>query len=199
MPLLVKKFDHLVTLRDLEKPVGLNGDDKCIATYQRTFDVSNPTDDKGFFYGSHYSYPAHVFNLLIRRHPESEGSKAVHNNGYDFPDRIFSSMLIMIRNIVEDPADVRELIPEFFYLPEMFLNLNNFDFGSGQNGQRVHNVQMPEMSRGNPYLFVCTMRQLLESPIVSLKLGSWVDLVFGFRQFWTEGCGSPERVLPGHL
>ena len=26
-------------------------------------------------------------------------------------------------------ADVKELIPEFFYLPEMFLNSNNFDLG----------------------------------------------------------------------
>ena len=26
-------------------------------------------------------------------------------------------------------TDVRELIPEFFYLPEMFLNLEKYDFG----------------------------------------------------------------------
>ena len=27
-------------------------------------------------------------------------------------------------------ADVKELIPEFFYLPEFLLNSNNFDLGS---------------------------------------------------------------------
>ena len=26
-------------------------------------------------------------------------------------------------------SDVRELVPEFFYLPEILLNLNKFDFG----------------------------------------------------------------------
>lgn len=31
-------------------------------------------------------------------------------------------------------ADVKELIPEFFYLPEMFKNVNNFDLGTKQNG-----------------------------------------------------------------
>lgn len=27
-------------------------------------------------------------------------------------------------------ADVKELIPEFFYLPEFFVNSNNFDLGT---------------------------------------------------------------------
>jgi len=29
----------------------------------------------------------------------------------------------------EEMADVRELTPEFFYLPEMFLNINGYQFG----------------------------------------------------------------------
>lgn len=29
----------------------------------------------------------------------------------------------------EDISDVRELIPELFYLPELFLNVNREDFG----------------------------------------------------------------------
>lgn len=30
-------------------------------------------------------------------------------------------------------ADVKELIPEFFYLPEFMLNSNNFDLGQCQS------------------------------------------------------------------
>lgn len=30
-------------------------------------------------------------------------------------------------------ADVKELIPEFFYLPEFLLNSNNFDLGQYQS------------------------------------------------------------------
>lgn len=37
-------------------------------------------------------------------------------------------------------ADVKELIPEFFYLPEMFQNTNNFDLGSKQSGVVLDNV-----------------------------------------------------------
>ena len=35
------------------------------------------------------------------------------------------------------PTDVRELIPELYFLPEMFLNMNNFPFGTLQDGQAV--------------------------------------------------------------
>jgi hypothetical protein len=34
------------------------------------------------------------------------------------------------RSATEDFADVRELIPEFYYFPELFLNIENLDFGT---------------------------------------------------------------------
>ena len=34
--------------------------------------------------------------------------------------------------------DVRELIPEFYYLPEFLENKNSFDFGTKQDGKTVH-------------------------------------------------------------
>lgn len=37
-------------------------------------------------------------------------------------------------------ADVKELIPEFFYLPEFLLNSNNFDLG------RQEELDSPAMS-----------------------------------------------------
>lgn len=33
------------------------------------------------------------------------------------------------RNVTEEMSDVRELIPDFFVLPELFLNLEKNDFG----------------------------------------------------------------------
>ena len=38
-------------------------------------------------------------------------------------------MVETFRNVTEEMSDVRELIPEFFFLPEMFLNLEKHDFG----------------------------------------------------------------------
>jgi hypothetical protein len=47
-------------------------------------------------------------------------------------------------------TDVKELIPEFFYLPEFLCNKNGFNFGIKQDGQPVNDVILPPWSHGNP-------------------------------------------------
>ncbi len=45
-------------------------------------------------------------------------------------DRLFFSIIDTYRkNATEELSDVRKLIPEFFYMPEMFFNHTKFDFG----------------------------------------------------------------------
>lgn len=45
-------------------------------------------------------------------------------------DRMFHSMKEAWNSASRNNmADVKELIPEFFYLPEFFMNLNKFDLG----------------------------------------------------------------------
>ena len=50
---------------------------------------------------------------------------------FDLADRMFHSVkenwLSASKN---NMADVKELIPEFFYLPEFLTNANNFDLGN---------------------------------------------------------------------
>ena len=63
----------------------------------------------------------------------------------------------------QNMGDVRELIPEFYYLPELFENKNNFSFGKNQKGREVDRVNLPVWAKGNPRAFVDLMRQALES------------------------------------
>lgn len=109
-------------------------------------------------------------------------------------------------------TDVKELIPEFFYLPEFlvnregnhyfftpfyvlifillmffskcntFLPSTGFDFGVRQNGERVNHVNLPPWARNDPRLFILVHRQALESDQVSQTLCQWIDLVFGLKQ-----------------
>lgn len=45
------------------------------------------------------------------------------DNNFDMPDRTFHSLATTWRLITNDsPTDVKELIPELFYLPELFHN-----------------------------------------------------------------------------
>ena len=60
----------------------------------------------------------------------------------------------------ENLQDVRELIPEFFYLPEFLQNSNMFDFGTTQSGKVVHHVTLPPWANGDPRQFIRINRQV---------------------------------------
>ena len=50
---------------------------------------------------------------------------------FDLADRMFHSVKDAWTSASKhNMADVKELIPEFFYLPEFLLNSNNFDLGT---------------------------------------------------------------------
>jgi hypothetical protein len=55
-------------------------------------------------------------------------------------------------------ADVRELIPELYCLPEMFLNTQSLEFGKTQSGVVVSSVLLPAWSGGNPFKYVVGMK-----------------------------------------
>jgi hypothetical protein len=100
----------------------------------------------------------------------------------DHPDRVFTSVDYSFSNALNDFSDVRELIPEFYFLPEMFLNSNNANFGVKQDGNRVSNVKLPPWANKDPFKFVQTMREAIESPYVSANMHTWIDYVFGYKQ-----------------
>ena len=79
-------------------------------------------------------------------------------------------------------GDVRELVPEFFYLPELFLNINNLDFGIKVDNVRVEKVELPGWANNDPYIFVTMMKENLEREEISSKINDWIDLIFGFKQ-----------------
>ncbi|GKT34705.1 hypothetical protein ADUPG1_008010, partial [Aduncisulcus paluster] len=80
-------------------------------------------------------------------------------------------------------ADVKELIPEFFYLPSLFTNQNVLNFGQSQETLKpVNDVELPMWAHNSPVAFTRIMRQALESSFCSDELCSWIDLIFGFKQ-----------------
>ena len=79
-------------------------------------------------------------------------------------------------------ADVKELIPEFFYLPEFLQNSNKFDLGSKQNGTALDDVILPPWARGDAREFIRLHRAALECDYVSAHLHEWIDLIFGYKQ-----------------
>ena len=101
---------------------------------------------------------------------------------------LYSSFSFSLNNracqqLAKLPSDVKEAVPELYYLPEIFVNGTGLDLGRPQStGKPLGDVELPPWARGDPWLFVRRHREALENEHVSLRLHRWIDLVFGCRQ-----------------
>ncbi|XP_023212426.1 lysosomal-trafficking regulator-like [Centruroides sculpturatus] len=136
-----------------------------------------------YHYGSHYSNSGTVLHFLVRLPPFTEVFLAYQDDNFDIPDRTFHSLDSSWRlSSGDSTSDVKELIPEFYFLPEFLLNSEGFDFGIRQTGERVHHVALPPWCHDDPRLFILIHRQALESDFVTGQLQNWIDLIFGYKQ-----------------
>ena len=103
-------------------------------------------------FNTHYSNSIYTSNFLLRLFPYSFSSIELQGNGFDDPNRLFYSIDETFNNIATQKSDLRELIPEFFYLPEMFMNLNSINFHRRSNGELVDDVIMPKNSSNKRYI-----------------------------------------------
>ena len=98
-------------------------------------------------------------------HVELQGGK------FDYPDRLFSSVLFYSpspfmqieqtwESCLKSISCFKELIPEFFYMPEFLENVNQYKFGKTQSGQDISVVALP------PYVSSCPFSIVPVGPIV---------------------------------
>lgn len=147
-------------------------------------------------YRVHYSTDAIVTHFLIRLEPFTTLAIELQEGHFDCPDRLFRNVPSSWCTCTTLSGDVKELIPEWYCLPEMFQNSNDWDLGELQNHKgRVHHVTLPKWaytqlttsgqripSASPPHEFVRMMRAALESEYVSKHLHNWIDLIFGHKQ-----------------
>ncbi|KAF2072405.1 hypothetical protein CYY_006280 [Polysphondylium violaceum] len=177
------------TFRDLSKPIGALNERRLQIFKERYESFDDPIIPK-FFYGSHYSSAGIVLFYMIRMEPFTTHFLQLQGGKFDHADRMFHSIELAWENTLTSSTDVKELIPEFYYMPEFLLNQNNFHFGTKQNGHVIGDVQLPPWA-ATPQDFVRINREALESDYVSAHLHEWIDLIFGFKQrgrFAEEAC-----------
>ena len=138
-----------------------------------------------YFYGSHYSNPTYVSHYLTRLFPHASISIEIHGDKFDDPNRMFFSLSRTFETASTLKDDIRELIPEFYILPEMFLNINNFNLSQDKldsEGKKIdiNDVELPPWSNNRSSNFIIEMRKNLEKN--NLKINKWVDLIFGYLQ-----------------
>uniref|UniRef100_A0A8C2I3X0 LPS responsive beige-like anchor protein n=1 Tax=Cyprinus carpio TaxID=7962 RepID=A0A8C2I3X0_CYPCA len=166
--------------RDLSKPIGaLNP--KRAAFFSERFESWEDEQVPKFHYGTHYSTSSFTQMWLLRIEPFTTFFLNFQGGKFDHADRTFSSVSRAWRNCQRDTSDVKELIPEFYYLPEMFVNSNNYNLGVMDDGTVVSDVELPPWAK-SPEEFVRINRLALESEFVSCQLHQWIDLIFGYKQ-----------------
>jgi len=95
------------------------------------------------YFNTRYSNIVYASNFMVRLFPYSFSCIELQGEGFDNPNRLFFAIKNTFYNISAQQSDLRELIPEFFYLPEMFMNINFINFGERSNGEKVNNVIVP--------------------------------------------------------
>ncbi|KAI9525533.1 hypothetical protein NQZ68_006082 [Dissostichus eleginoides] len=166
--------------RDLSKPIGaLNP--KRAAFFSDRYESWEDDQVPKFHYGTHYSTSSFTMMWLLRIEPFTTFFLNFQGGKFDHADRTFSSVARAWRNCQRDTSDVKELIPEFYYLPEMFVNANSYNLGVMEEGVMVSDVELPPWAK-SPEEFVRNNRLALESEFVSCQLHQWIDLIFGYKQ-----------------
>ncbi|KHJ35979.1 putative beige beach domain-containing protein [Erysiphe necator] len=179
-------LNNPASFRDLSKPMGAQHNSRAsefIERYKQFADMGDQ-NTPAFHYGTHYSSAMIVTSYLIRLQPFVKSYLLLQGGNFDHPDRLFYSIKEAWLSASRDNmTDVRELIPEFFYLPEFLTNSNSFNFGVRQGkGGAIDTVELPPWARGDPKIFIAKHREALESPYVSRNLHQWIDLIFGCKQ-----------------
>jgi len=212
------------SLRDLSCPIGLltdykdnsageNRKNSYLNIYQSMLEdyQAGESTQTPYFYGSLYSNIIYVAHYLIRLFPFTKLAVEFQGGKFDCYARTFKSIADSFYNASSLTGDVRELVPEFFFMPEILQNLNNlnlnrkyqkninFDNNNSNNNKNNNNnndencnnndgksfnydVSLPFWCEGNSINFIVKHKEILESPDVSSCLGDWIDLIFGFAQ-----------------
>ena len=177
-------------------------------------DINIDINEIPYLYGSHYSNPAYVVHYLTRLFPYTFTAIEIQGNSFDAPDRLFINIHKSFNSACSEKCDIRECIPEFFYMPEMFKNINGLNLGKVQSSKKefttvseqnlldnnkldilyknkeiftsfdVEDVLLPGWSDRSPEIFIYKIRRLLDGNKVNIN--DWIDLIFGVYQFGKE-------------
>ena len=150
--------------------------------------VENKNDDEDFDrYRSHYSTSLYITYYMVRVFPFSSMRIELQGKNFDDPNRLFNSLSESFYCALTQKSDVRELIPEFFFFPEMFYNINKLNLGEIKNRETkteepVNDIKMPKWADYDAFIFINKHRMLLESSEVNEKINEWFNIIFGSKQ-----------------
>ena len=192
-PVFPMLYNEIGKKRKMKEPIGFQDlteeskDRKQLiidSYYYAEGDTESDTNDK-YYFNLFYSNITYTCNYLIRVFPYSFIGIEYQGDGFDDPNRLFSSINSTFLNTLNQRADLRELVPEMFYFPPLFYNINDLKFGKISNGKEIDNVIVHDCDENEKrkYKFLNDMREYLEN---EENLDLWIDLIFGINKEQNE-------------
>ena len=209
--IIQRDFTNHLGLQEVDQ-VSKEKAETIISSYKGSLEVGLNNGEIQYF-NTHYSNDVYTSNFMMRLFPYSFCAIQLQGDGFDDPNRLVFSIKDTFYNILSQKSDTRELIPEFFYLPEMFINLNSINFKKRSNGDLVDDVNMSinidsnniininnkineqnnVINKNNNnqknllfFFFVDYMKKKLED-LEGKCLASWLNLIFGEEQRYKKG------------
>ena len=143
-------------------------------------------DNSECLFNTHYSNPVYTCNFLIRIFPYSFSSIEYQGDGFDSANRLFYSIQRTMENTLSQKSDIREMIPEMYYLPDLYYNNNDLNFGALIDGTEIDTVYLkqPNEQPIEKYKYLSDLKNYFE--FGKLKLNNWINLIFGINQIRTK-------------
>ena len=191
-PVFPMFYNKLYYNRDMSKHIGLQTinkkneqrKDNLLYTYESNKDNNIDNNEEISLFNILYSNPVFICNYLLRIFPYSLLSIEFQGDGFDDPNRLFSSVDKTLNSNMTQNSDLREMIPELFYLPELFQNKNEINFTNDKKND-IDNVTNngDKYQDFDKYEFIVKLKDILEK---ENNLGLWIDLIFGINQRKTQ-------------
>ena len=193
-PIFPTLYNSINLKRKMEEQIGFQ--DITNESIDRKNTIIKNYDDKKiedgeekFLFNIHYSNPAFLFNYLLRVLPYSFLAIEFQGDDFDNANRLFFSIEKTLKGTLTIKSDLREMIPEFFYMIELFYNKNNILFENLYDGSKIDDVEInpndylitkkEKEKRENFANYIFEMRHILEN---EKDINKWIDLIFGSKQ-----------------
>ena len=183
---LKRALDQHIGLQSIDKvPDSIARKDQILKNYSTNSKIIEFQDDIHLF-NIYYSNPAYVFHYLLRVIPFTFLSIEFQGDNFDNPNRLFYSMEKTLYSTLKYKTDLRELVPELFFLIELYFNHNEVKFDPLVNGGTIDSVIIKDKEIvddknrfENYFNFICDLRKNIEQ---EENVNYWIDLIFGSSQ-----------------
>jgi hypothetical protein len=141
-------------------------------------------DELKYYFPTVYSNSMYVNNYLIRLYPFINNQIKIQGGRFDEPSRQINSPQELCNYFKSSYDSVIELIPEFYLLPELFLNLNYCFYGNEKKGDKYSLVNNMNLGKSFKSIleFINFHETTLNSDLFNFEINKWIDMIFGENQ-----------------